>query len=167
MANRISRNIEDKENIVRGIFHPYHIKSNGSIKREAFIPPKNRNDVSVMRLDFASSDICKLHLKAIETPNKKFRGIAEFTAAAVRHVNRERTGSVEVSLKASPLDENRQERKPDEEILDTDLGNPFHADLLYSQALTDEAEPKTEIRILADALRKQIIHFEDINDTEV
>ena len=165
MAKQIPIKLQDDERIVRGIFHPYHVKK-GKIKREAFTPPKHRNDVSTMRLDYASPDTCKLHLKALEASGKTFQGVAAFKVTDVKDVNSRRAGRVAVEMKATPLNEYDIERSQEETILDTDPGNPFHADILYSDNLTDEAEPKTEIRILAEELRKRVIYFKDESDAE-
>lgn len=164
MPREIPRIIQEDEVIVRGIFYPYHVKKD-KIKREAFIPPKNRNDVSTMRLSHSSPNQCKFHLKSIETQDKKFQGLSVFKAIHIRIVNKERLGEIEVDIQASPLDENDIERNSNEIILDIDTGNPFHSDILYSRNLTDEEEPKTEIRMLAEAIKKKVVYYKDITDS--
>ena len=119
-----------------------------------------------MRLDYASPNTCKLHLKALESSGKTFQGVAAFKVIDVKDINSRKTGQVAVGIKATPLNEHNIERSQKETILDTDPGNPFHADILYSSNLTDEAEPKTEIRMLAEELRKRVIYFKDESDAE-
>ncbi len=164
MPKEIPRVIQGEEKIVRGAFHPFHVSKN-KIKREAFIPPKGKNDVSTMRLSHSSPDQCKAHLKKLETPQKKFQGLAVFKAEHIQAVDKERMGKTAVEIKATPLDEQNRIRDDNETIYDTDGGNPFHSDILYSQNLTDEEEPKTEIRMLAEAIKKKVKYYVDTTNS--
>lgn len=164
MPREVPKIIHEDEKIVRGVFYPYHVKKD-KIKREAFTPPKNKNDVSTMRLSHSSPNQCKSYLKSIETQSKKFQGLAVFKAKHIEIVNSERKGKIEVELKATPLDENNIIRSNEETIHDTDKGNPFHSDIVYSHNLTDEEEPRTEIRMLAEEIKKKVIYYKDTTDS--
>lgn len=58
--------IDDSEEIVRGIFSPYHIKKNGTLKLQAFQPSYDTDEVSVMRLSWMGLDLCKQKAKEME-----------------------------------------------------------------------------------------------------
>lgn len=59
MSKQDIPDITPEERVVRIIFHPFHIQNNGKLKRGAFLPPHNSNEVSVQRLLLFSSNSCK------------------------------------------------------------------------------------------------------------
>jgi hypothetical protein len=63
--------IDDSEEIVRGIFSPYHINKNGTLKLQAFQPSHGTDEVSVMRLNWMGLDLCKRKAKEMERLNAK------------------------------------------------------------------------------------------------
>ena len=57
------KNIGDDENITRGICSPYHVKSNGRLRPEAYDPTPKTDEVSVMRSDLMGPHRCKKRQK--------------------------------------------------------------------------------------------------------
>ena len=75
--------IVDDECLARAIFSPYHIRSNGKIKPEAFKAARGRNDVSVNRLLALTFSTCK-KCAALIGGDGKFKGFAVLTVNLVR-----------------------------------------------------------------------------------
>lgn len=78
--------VSDHEVIVRGICSPFHVKSNGKVKKQAFHPTPRTDEVSVMRHDYLGPHICKARAQALENPekNKTYKGLAVLAAAQIR-----------------------------------------------------------------------------------
>jgi hypothetical protein len=81
------REIADSEAIVRGICSHYHVKK-GKLQLNAYRPPADREDVSVMRCDWIGANGCKQHAKDIEDPTSKppkfYQGMAVLSAKHIR-----------------------------------------------------------------------------------
>jgi hypothetical protein len=81
------REIADSEAIVRGICSPYHVKK-GKLQLNAYRPPADREDVSVMRCDWIGANGCKQHAKDLEDPTSKppkiYQGMAVLSARHIR-----------------------------------------------------------------------------------
>jgi hypothetical protein len=73
------------EPVVRGICHPYHVRSNGALKPEAYEPTPGTDEVSVMRVSWIGENQCKRYAKGLEEPDKGkvYRGLAVLTSAEV------------------------------------------------------------------------------------
>jgi hypothetical protein len=80
------REIGDGEAIVRGICSPYHVNSKGRLKPDAYWPPNDTDEVSVMRADWIGADACKARAKDLEDPDegKVYRGLAILSANQIR-----------------------------------------------------------------------------------
>jgi hypothetical protein len=77
--------IPDVEVIARGICSPYHVKR-GKLKPDAYWPPYDSDEVSVMRASWIGTDACKRHAKDLENPDedKIYRGLAILSAQQIR-----------------------------------------------------------------------------------
>jgi hypothetical protein len=79
------REIGDAEAIARGICGRYHVK-NGKLKLDAYWPPYDSDEVSVMRVSWIGPDACKQRAKALENPiqGKIYTGLAILSAKQIR-----------------------------------------------------------------------------------
>jgi hypothetical protein len=75
--------VADTETIVRAVFHPYHLNRE-NLKWQAFLPPSERRDVSVVRHDYLGTENCRRHAKAMQSERKRYRGFASLKVHAVR-----------------------------------------------------------------------------------
>src|SRR6516165_8032070 len=77
--------ITDVEVIARGICSPYHVKS-GKLKPDAYLPPYDTDEVSVMRASWIGADACKGHAKDLENPSERkvYKGLAILSAQQIR-----------------------------------------------------------------------------------
>lgn len=74
------------EKLVRAVKTPYHLKKNKrSLQPAAFRPPPERDDLSVMRLDYMGADACKAKAKEISAENE-YVGLAAINADQVHKV---------------------------------------------------------------------------------
>jgi hypothetical protein len=77
------REIDDAEAIARGICSPFHLK-NGKLTDNAYWPPYETDEVSVMRIDWIGPDACKQRAKALENSGKTYKGLAILSAKQIR-----------------------------------------------------------------------------------
>jgi hypothetical protein len=77
------------EVIVRGICHPFHLNNKGKLKWNAFRPPPERRDVSVIRKCYMGVEFCKRKAQELTDPlkNKSYCGLAFLRAEAAREVD--------------------------------------------------------------------------------
>lgn len=146
----IPEEIAKHEIIVRALLFPLLFSvSKKKLKDPAFSPPPGKNEVSVLRHDYTTSDICKQHGKQIDIKENTYGGLAVIQAGSIAQVNNLHSekfkdeSCVEVSLVASPLP-----------------NLPTHADITYSIEFPDD-EPKIQIRMIARELIKQAVFLED------
>lgn len=135
--------------------------STNKLKREAFLPPPDKCDVSVLRYIYTNDSFCKEHAKALSIPNNVYKGLATFKAIHVIEASNKINNGLTAQVKGTPIDSkgNYIEKKP---VFETDLGLPMHADLLYSEVLI-RREPNTKHREIANALLKTAKYFPDPN----
>lgn len=75
--------IFDEEKIARAIKTPYHLnKKKTKLKAAAFRPPAERDDLSVMRLEYMGANQCKA--KAKEISGTAYIGLAAINADEIR-----------------------------------------------------------------------------------
>lgn len=76
--------IANEEAIARGIFSRYHVKR-GKLKPDAYWPPYDSDEVSVMRASWIGADACKRHAKDLENPDegKIYEGLAILSAQQI------------------------------------------------------------------------------------
>lgn len=153
--------IAPSETLVRCLVHPlFYSQSKKRIKEQAFLPPRGKNEVSVLRLKYTDDMFCKNHCAKINIPNNTYCGAALLIAENINYAN-ERFGSLESEIrcivKSSPIiDEEKQ------------LYLPMHADILYS-GFTLNPEEKTlpyQVRALAMELAQSAKFYGDEDDWE-
>jgi hypothetical protein len=143
-TKKIPLEINYSEIIVRGVFHPFFYSvSKGKLKREAFLPPPDKNDVSVLRHDFTEDDFCKDHCKSLNMgPEQTFCGLATFCAYHIEETNQRQKTNVELSPTPMP-------------------GLPMHASILYEEPINKAGVPNTAFREYANKLKKRANYFND------
>jgi len=155
----IPLNVNDEELIVRGILHPLFIDSKSKFKREAFLPPFNRNDVSLLRRKYTNDSFCKDHCASLRISGNKYLGMATFIACHVDEINKSSDISVKPKLVATPLNEEK-EIIAITPVYKTTRGLPMHADLLYPSPLI-KGQPNTQYRKFANEMIKIANYFPD------
>lgn len=152
--------VDSEELLVRGILHPmFCSNSKNKLKREAFLPPPERRDVSLLRFLYTDDDFCKQHSKSLTIPNNIYKGLATFKTVHVYNAVTAAKAEIEAHVKGTPIDinDNYIVSKP---VYVGDPGLPMHADLLYSQALI-KGEPNTNHRLIANELLKVALYYPD------
>ena len=140
------RNVADGESIVRVILHPYHFDKKLRLKPQAFESPPGKDEVSVIRLDFADATFCKRWGKnrvAVDGV-KEYRGLAVVRADSIR--------KIESQVVATPLDD-----------------CPAHADIRHGYTRPQQDEPGTpkEIEKLRTRLKDLLKHVTYYPDPDV
>ena len=163
MKTPIPLNIQAEELLIRGIVHPmFYSNSKGKLKREAFIPPPQKQDVSILRRLYAPDDsFCKNHCKSIAIGDSTYCGMATFLSQHVDEVNIGVPYEIAVSVKATPIDENENYVGDGLEVFLDSLGLPMHADLLYNVPTPPQGQPATLHRVLANKLVKLAVFYLD------
>ncbi len=164
MSIEIPLKISKNELLIRGVLHPiFYSNSKNKLKREAFLPPPNKEDVSILRHKYTDDHFCKSHSKALKIGESNYCGIATFINNHINILNDDLSLSIKANTKASPIDENNNYRI-DNPIYKTDSGLPMHADLIYAEKLI-KGEPNTKHREYAEKLSK-IAYFIKDEDVE-
>lgn len=154
--------LERDEIVTRAILHPlFYSDSKHKLKREAFLPPPGRNDVSVLRLKYTSADYCKKHAKSLSYKGQSYRGLATLLVDVMSKVNDVVNSVVKVSIVGSALN-SKGEPVFGKRIYSNSPGLPMHADLLYSEPVV-VGRVQTEHRLIADWMAKNSNFFLDPN----
>lgn len=145
----IPTEVSEDEILVRGIVKSLFY-SGKKLTDKSFLPPPNRNDVSVLRHSYTNSDFCKNHAAGLKIGSNVYTGLAVLLAKSVHEVNSgifilSNGERLSISIKATPQPNLR-----------------MHADILYSHVLDDD-EPKTLMRKIAKELIKKSHYLNDPN----
>lgn len=153
--------LDKEELLVRGILHPLFCSSKNKLKREALLPPPDRNDVSLLRHTYTDDHFCKVHAKTIAIPNNIYKGLAVFKACHVTDASVVSNKGVKVAVLGTPMNKDFEYiySKP---VYVGDVGLPMHADMLFSKPII-KGEPNTEHREIANQLLKVVRYFPDPN----
>lgn len=150
MSKQDIPDITPEERVVRIIFHPFHIQNNGKLKRGAFLPPHNSNEVSVQRLLLFSSNSCKREGQRMASEhNKKQSKRKEYVGLGLLYV---------CSILESDVDiEKAPSKKSD-----------GHANILFKDKLIrHEPTPPQMIKAINRLLKRcKYYHDPDPNSTE-
>ena len=87
--DELSKTVQDNELLARYIFSKSHFsKENKRIKPQAFIPPKNKNTISVIRQNECSkTDILKIGKTIEETRGSSLKAYCSVLTKEVRAIN--------------------------------------------------------------------------------
>ena len=161
----VLKDIAPSEICLRCIFQPLYIKSNGLLKREALLPPpnRNRNDVSLLRQNYMSLEECISHGKNTHIDKQSFVAIASITRKDVQANNlwahaKDSTGYVNgttADIYYAPMS-NGKYISLDIDVFsnDPDVDLPAHADLRYDSVLSGTVQ--TRMRQYASELVKKM-----------
>jgi hypothetical protein len=146
--------------LVRAIVHPlYYSNTKNSLKREAFLPPANEVEVSLLRLYYTNANFCKNHSAKLNINNQQYCGLSTLNLTQIETLNNDVTLNTNVQLKGTPLDENNNYRiQPP--IFTIDSGLPMHAGLIYNTPLSP-GTVQTNYRQFASKLAKMATYFGD------
>lgn len=162
MGKEIPLQMSNKELLVRGIVHPlFYSNSEDALKREAFLPPSNKNDVSLLRHSYTNDDFCKKHSKSLKIGTNEYCGLATFLHLHIFDLNKLKEIEITTEIKATPIDGENNYRT-DSPIYIDDLGLPMHADLIYALPII-KGEPQTKHRKYAQKLAKIAYFIKDKN----
>jgi len=152
----IPEHIDGEEPCVRCILHPMmYSESKQKFRREALLPPPNRNDVSLLRLNYTTIDFCAEHGKSIAKENVHYVGLVSITRNDVLSVNREQKDCVSADIVYGPMHQDKYVLDRPVYVDDPSVDLPMHADLKYNKAL-EAGEVRTLMRLYADKLMKKI-----------
>ena len=158
--------ISDDELLVRAIGHYMFFSINDKeLKREAFLPPANRADVSLLRRKYTTDEFCKKHAKSINMKGYIYCGLATFLFSEVAKINALPHVKVRPKVVGSPIDENGQyiTQPP---VFENAVGIPMHADIIYPEPV-QKGKVMTEYRQFAqEMLKGRVTFLEDPNPAE-
>lgn len=158
MHELVNKIILEDEICIRCILSPLFCHSTKrKLKENAFLPPPNSNEVSLLRLMYTDLTRCKLHAKHIEETLKEkvsdiqYQGLASITSKDVNEANEDLNMTCQIVY--APMDENGNYISNDKDIYADESGLPMHANLLYPYKM-ERGEVKTEARKYARRLLK-------------
>ena len=153
----VSKQISDDEVCIRCIYSPYHIDSKGKIKRDALLPPKFQNDISLLREKYMSLEKCVEHGSKISGEKKKLVALASITRKIVKINNEKFFGEIYADIYYAPMNKGEYvDIHIDIHLNDPNVDLPAHADLKYDDSLVKEELVKTKLRQYASSLVKQM-----------
>lgn len=160
LYKEIPFDISDNELIVRGVVHPMFYSGN-KLKEGAFLPPRDKTDVSVLRKDYTNDDFCKQHAKGLKIGDSTYCGMATILAKHINDVVIDTGNLINVIIKGTPIDSNSQyvDTPP---VFVNSKGLPMHADIIYEEPLI-KGEPNTKHRKVAKKLASIANYFSDNN----
>lgn len=158
----IPRLIDNDEVLVRAILSPIHYdRKKARIKREAFLPPKDRCDISLVRLNHSSGNRCKKIAKSIRFGSNTYFGLAAALFKSIMSFTKSQTGEMnKTKIISSPW-------KPNwlstyfQDIPIFLHRTPEHADLLYPRPIIKGSEPDNEMRQMANEISRIFNFAED------
>jgi hypothetical protein len=162
LSKEIPFRIDHKEVLVRGIIHPlFYSTSKKSLKREAFLPPPNECEVSLLRLYYTTENFCKNHSVKLKVNNQSYCGLSTINLNYIETLSNDSSLTIDVKLLGTPLDKNNKYISTPP-VFKMDSGLPVHGGLIYEQISTIGAV-QTSYRQYASKLAKLANYFPDPN----
>jgi hypothetical protein len=167
----INKNIANSEECIRCIYFSLMIGSNNhKLKREAFLPAKGHNDVSLLRLLYTDLSFCITHGENTKMNGQTFCALASITSNIVnrnnewalseesknnKNNNDDEINGVQAKIQYAPMSKGEYVSK-DIDIYtdDTTIDLPMHADLVYNDNM--DGDVKTKLRKYANELVKRV-----------
>lgn len=72
----LTHEVDSAETVVRAIKSPFHVKKGTQLRRAAFMPPRGRRDLSVIRLRAGAGHCKDMGKRAVSGPDAQYRGLA-------------------------------------------------------------------------------------------
>ncbi len=154
--------IGENELLVRGIGHfIFYSINDKKLKREAFLPPPDKADVSLLRRNYTTDDFCKNHGMKLQMTGYNYCGLATFFCCQVNEINADSLITIKPILKGSPIDQYEKyiELPP---VFTSTPGLPMHADLIYPYPAV-KGKVNTSYRLFAQQMIKKANFHEDPN----
>jgi len=164
--------INEDELLVRCIGNEiFYSTKKQRIASTAFLPPRESNEVSLLRLSYTDAHRCKAHAKSLKIGDYIYCGLSitkakSFLEATVligpTKPTYKNATEIELNVVATPLDIDENKRE-EEEIYVTDDGLPSHADLLYNFTPEEGKTAPNALKKVAKYLSKNppTIFFKD------
>lgn len=159
MSELVSRIIEDAEICIRCIVSPLFVKdSKCKLKREAFLPPPDKKEVSLLRLRYTNLNRCKQHAINLSVRNNKYWGLSSITKSDVNSTYQSKLTDdekkeISVTIEYAPISDKNEYISDGIDVYSDDTGLPMHADLVYNtKAKINEVQ--TQMRKFANELIK-------------
>lgn len=165
----VSKSISEDEPCVRCVMHPMmYSESKQLLKREAVLPAPNRNDVSLLRLNYTNIDFCISHGKKLSNTNASFKCLAILYGKDLKELNNlsdlknTQWSGIKSEIRYGPMHQGHYVLDKDVYVDDDDVELPMHADLTYNSI--NEGNVSTRMRRYATQLVKkmEVIHRESI-----
>ena len=144
----IPESICPDEILIRGIFHSVHVRSNGQLKPEAFLPRQNESGVSVLRLKYSTFSECYTILKEMPLKNQTFYGMA--------YIRSWLFASLRLKAVSCPLTPDKVAKEGPG--FEGDDGSPMHAELRYPESPVSGQPISTEMKEIARRLAKTALY---------
>lgn len=157
---KIPFEIDNDELLVRGIVTPlFYSESKNALKREAFLPPPNKRDVSLLRRRYTTDDFCKDHSAGLRISQQRYCGLSTFRMQIISDLNNIPGQNVQVEVVATPINEHGDVilNPP---VFVKDGGLPMHADILYP-SIIERGAIQTEFREYANKLLRLASFYSD------
>lgn len=145
---KIPKDIAPDEPCVRCVI-PGKIKKN-RILPDALLPREERNDASLLRLNYTTVDFCVAHGKSLD-PSNRLGALVKFTQTMVDSVNQWATTDdaivennetkeksacgISAFIEYSPMDNDQYVDRELDYYTDSPITLPMHADLLFREPL--------------------------------
>ena len=155
----VPKNLDPSEKCIRCVLHPLmYSNSKHQLKREAMLPPRNSNKVSLLRLDYTEEGLpfCVNHGKSLSIDGQTFVGLAFITPKMVKECsdNILKPQSLSAEVIYAPMHQGEYvDTSIDVDTQDPDVDLPMHADLTYFS--NEEGDVKTILRMFANELVKK------------
>jgi len=122
--------------------------------RNALLPPAEKCDVSVLRLNYTNLSFCKKHTKRLKIGASNYWGLGAFKNIHIFKINISSEVELRADVICSPIDESTKYIENISQVTTDTLGLPMHADLRYSEPIPQKGNPATKHRKYAQELLK-------------
>lgn len=121
--------VNDRERVVRGVYHKMNFDKNNQLKSNALRSPANKDEISVVRLEYCNINFCRNHFKKIERSDGDYRKYYGFFHLFVHEI-----------------------RSVQSDVISTQEAFKEHADIIHNYIEIQNQELPLKIRIKIDQL---------------
>lgn len=155
----VPKELDSAEECIRCVLHPLmYSNSQQKLRREAMLPPRESNKVSLLRLVYTEDGLpfCVKHGKSLSVKGQTFVGLASVTPQMVNECSDSilKPHSLKAEVVYAPMHKGEYvDPTIDVYTRDPNVDLPMHADLTYSNE--GDSDVKTELRMFANELVKR------------